>query len=85
MTDRKPTTLIVHGHKISNRSNRRYLAVAVRPEPVVTDEGAYVAFASVLKRSDKYETAARAAYNYGHSHGAFAVVVDSLDGEVLSK
>lgn len=77
------TTLTVRGQKVSNRSQRRYLAVAVRPEPRETADGVYVAFAEILKRSDSLRTVRREQERYGFSRGAFAVVVDSLTGEEI--
>ena len=77
----KPATITVRGHRVSNRSNRRWLAVAVRPEAVVTERGTYVPFAEVRKRSDNLGTVRREARRYGWANGAFMVVVDSLTGE----
>lgn len=78
------STITVRGHKVSNRSRRRYITVHVRPEPQVTAEGTYVAFAHVTKRSDNVETARKAARRHGISRGAFGVVVDTTTGEEIS-
>lgn len=75
------STITVRGHKIRTRSNRRYVAVAVRPEPVTTPDGIYVAFATILMRSDNLATAKTKARLYGFPPGAFAVVVDTTTGE----
>lgn len=74
-------TIHVRGIKVRTRTPRRYVAVAVRPEPIVYDDYTYVAFAHVLKRSDSYETARKEAARYGFPPGAFAVVVDLTTGE----
>lgn len=77
----KSTTITVRGHKVSNRSQRRFLVVAVRPEAVETDHGTYVAFADVRKRTDSIETARTTQRRYGRAWGAFMVIVDSETGE----
>lgn len=78
----RPSHLIVRGQRVSNRSQRRYLAVAVRPKPVQTDEGTYVAFADIRKRSDNLATVRADQRRYGYqAHGCFVVVVDTETGE----
>ncbi len=91
--ERKPSTLTVRGRKVSNRSNRRWIVVAVRAEDVTIraeDEahrifgravGTYVAFAEVIARSDSIATARKRAERYGRSVGTVVVVVDSTTGE----
>jgi hypothetical protein len=73
-------TFTVRGHKVRTSTNRRYVAVAVRPEPVTTEKGTFVAFARVEKRSDNLATLNRAARNNGYATGAFMVVVDTTTG-----
>ena len=94
-TSTKPSSLTVRGQRISNRSNRRFLVVAVRPEPIrVTPEeaaisrgrlqsGVYVAFAEVLKRSDSAVTARRFQESQvgRMGFGTAVVLVDSVTGE----
>jgi len=78
------TTFTVRGHKVRSQSQRRYIVVAVRPEPVPTANGYYVAFARIERRSDNLATARKAARHYDFNlagNGSFAVVVDSATGE----
>lgn len=77
----KTHTVDVRGHKVRTRTTRRYVAVAVRPKPIVYGDYTYAAFARVLKRSDSHETATKEAARYGFPPGAFAVVVDLTTGE----
>lgn len=76
-------TFTVRGHKLRTRTNRRFVVVAVRPEPVTTDAGTYVAFADIRKRTDNIDTARTVARRYGFPPGAFAVVVDLTTGEEI--
>lgn len=75
------TNFTVRGHKIRTSTNRRYVAVAVRPEPVTTDKGTFVAFADIRKRSDNLDTIRRECRKYGFATGAFMVAVDTTTGE----
>lgn len=73
----------VRGQVVRSESRRRYIVVAVRANPIVTDQGTFVAFARVEKRSDSRETArtlARRFNNGFQGHGVFAVVVDTVEG-----
>lgn len=81
---RKPTTLEVRGQKISNRGNRRYLAVWVRPVPFTDERGTFVAGAHVLKRSDNLEVASKVARKYDCGPSSFTVVIDSNTGEEIA-
>lgn len=81
----KTTTFTVRGHKVRSASKCRFVVVAVRAEPFVTEEGTYVAFAEIRKRSDSYATAQtharRMRDNGGRGHGMTVVVVDTETGE----
>ena len=77
----KSSTLIVRGLRVSNRSNRRFLVVAIREHVVTTDSGVYPRFARVEKRSDSLTTAKAHARRLGYFPGGGHVVVDSLTGE----
>lgn len=79
--------LKVRGIDLATRTQRRYLMVAVRPEAVQTDQGVYVAFAEVQKRSDNLDTVRDAARKAGwhRGPGMAYVVVDTVTGaEVAS-
>ena len=78
---RQPSTITVRGHKVSNKTNRAYVVVAVRPEPITTERGTYVAFARIEKRTDNIDTARGCVRRYGRQNGAFCVVVRSATGE----
>ena len=87
--------LEVRGIRVTTRTPRRFAAIAVRPETVTLtpeDEavrifgrrpGTYPAFAEVIKRSDSYATARKAATKYGRFIGGVAVVVDLTTGEEI--
>lgn len=78
------STITVRGRKIRSRSNRRYIAVAIRPEDVPApgwESGVYAAFATIIRRSDSIGPVRKAASDYGFHHGAYAVVVDTTTGE----
>jgi hypothetical protein len=89
-TNTRPTRthqLDVRGQKLSTRTARRYVAVGVRPEPVINNDGSgtLVAYARVVKRSDSQDTARRAALRNEPGRGAVTVVVDLDTGtEVYS-
>ena len=75
-------TVHVRGHKVTTRSPRRYLVVAVRPEPVTDPEhGTYVAFAEIRKRTDSHTVAKNTARRLGRFNGGFHVVVDTVTKE----
>ena len=77
------STFTVRGFKLRTRSNRRYVAVAVRPAPVTTESGTYVAFADVRKRSDNLDTLRRFQRSYGWETGAYVVIIDTVSGEEI--
>lgn len=77
-------TFNVRGHKVRSASRCRFIVVAVRPTDVTYDGRIYAAFASIIRRSDNYETAKTAARRYGFPPGACAVVMDSTTGEEVS-
>lgn len=75
-------TFEVNGFTLRTRTPRRYAVVTTRAEPVTTDEGTYVAFASVTKRTDNYQTAKTMQRRYGRTtHGCYMVVIDLTTGE----
>lgn len=77
-------TFEVHGHKVRTRTQRRYVIVTVRPEPVRTDkDDVYVAFARVDKRTDNVVTAKDYARRWANSlgPGCLLVVVDTTTGK----
>lgn len=83
--DRPTRTLrfTVRGHKVVTRTPRKYIVVAVRPTSKVTEDGVYVGFATVKKRTDKLDAARLVARRYGFKLGAFAVVVDADTGKEI--
>jgi hypothetical protein len=54
-------TIQVQGQTTTTDRRRRYAVVAVRPQPIKTEQGMFVAFARVEKRTDSEETAIKAA------------------------
>jgi len=81
--DVKPSTINVRGHRVSNRTNRRFVVVGVRPEPRVVGDKTFVPFAEIVRRTDDITRARKVASKYGFSNGAFAVVVNSETGEEI--
>lgn len=79
----RPVTrnIVVRGIRVTTRTPRRYAVVAVRPEPYTTDQGTYVAFAEVEKRTDNIATARTAVRRAYRGMGVFRVVVDLTTGE----
>lgn len=77
-------TFTVRGHKVRSASQRRYIVVAVRPEPYVSEHsGTHATFTRIIKRSDNLATANKAVEKYGCLFGAFAVIIDSVTGEEI--
>lgn len=83
----RPVTrnLTVRGMKVTTRTPRRYAVVVVRPHDVYTNDGIYVRFAEVQKRTDNITTARTAERRYNFNRdpymGVFAVVIDLTTGE----
>ena len=87
------STFTVRGQKVRSQSNRRFIVVAVRPEAITNENGTYVAFARIVKRSDNVDTARTSARRWTADHRAaarrygsaddFAVVVDSTTGQEI--
>lgn len=88
------TTINARGIKIRSRSQRRFVAVAVRPEDItITADsdahrifgravGTYVAFAEIIGRSDSLDTARRRARNSSsYGVGVARIVIDTATGE----
>lgn len=74
-------TFEVRGQKVRTSTQRRYVVIAVRSEPVhVAGEGTYVAFARIEKRSDNIETARKAAAKHPRFVGGETVVMDTATG-----
>lgn len=79
------TNFLIRGMDVQTASTRkldakRYLAVAIRPEPYQGERGTYVAYASVVKRTDSLAAANRAAATYEPGPGATTVVIDRVTG-----
>lgn len=88
-------TFTVRGVKMRTATQRRYVAVAVRPagtyrywDAYEGATGAYVeeelpALATILRRSDRIEPLRAAIRRTGRIIGAALVVVDTLTGEEI--
>lgn len=77
----------VRGIPVRTRTPRRFAVIAVRPEPFTNENGTYVAFAEVSRRTDNLETARAAKRrmldNGYRMLGMTVVVVDLTTGEEL--
>lgn len=83
-TTMQTQSFTIRGMKIRSRTPRRFLVVAVRPEPVTTEGGTYLAFATIEKRTDSITTArtfVRWMCNRGRGIGVAVVVIDTTTGE----
>jgi hypothetical protein len=77
-------TFKVRGKSFRYRSARRYGVIAMRMEPFTAKDGdVYLPFMQTHFRSDNRLTALNAAAKYGRHNGAFAVVVDTHNGEEI--
>ena len=78
----KTHNLTVRGIKLRTRTPRRFVTVAVRPEPYRTGDGhVYVPFAEVLKRTDSYQTAQGIQRRHLRGPGTLVVIIDLTTGE----
>jgi hypothetical protein len=76
-------TIKVRGHTIRTRTQRRYIAIAMRTDEAISGHSVYVTFAEVIKRSDNPDVVRAAQYKYGGYMGSFAVCVDTTTGEEI--
>lgn len=77
-------TLSVRGHRVTTRTDRRWIVVAVRPKAVVYDDYTYPAFVRVLKRTDSIDTARAEQRKFGFPPGSFAVIMDKATGKEVT-
>lgn len=77
-------TFTVNGFTLRTRTPRRFALITTRATPVTTENGTYIAYATVTKRTDNLQTARTAQRRYGRDFlGNYQVIIDLTTGEAV--